>query len=207
MIFISTSILILSGVCIADDRVLYPDEEIDITQSGHTFGQFEVKIYEGKIKPPVVYYETNKKKEVDEIHTIVKKGDGYYRKNGVGVEQEALMQINFGGKYVLTSYGCGTACSYAVLIDVEKGKYVQLGGHDPGFEVEEKEESTNYDYTKDGMKFTTEEYFLPNSNLLVEQYLFSDNNLCRERSFILKNEKFVPLGDYSNKCSKVIRVK
>lgn len=38
-------------------------------------------------------------------------------KNGL-----AKSQINFGGKYILTQWGCGTACIQAALIDAQTGE-------------------------------------------------------------------------------------
>lgn len=114
----------------------------------------------------------------------------------------------FAGKYRILRVRCGeNDCSYFLTKNVANGKQVFM-----------LDMFTN-DYpntkTSDGYSYTTYLNFWPNSRLLVAQYWVEKEkkNLkygayevtkyeCRERSFILENEKLKPISKTRKFCTQ-----
>lgn len=190
----------------AETTVVFPEKTIIKTKSGHSFDQYKAEIYQDEFNLPVEYYKNSKGvSEIDTIKSIIKDKNGFYWRNNGFSDITEPVAINFSGRFYLTEYGCGTQCSYDALIDLKSGKYISVEGFDPGFKVEEKEESMSYDYTDDGKKFYTTKIFQPDSIMLVEQYEFEDTKYgCRERTFVFENNKFRPISKLSYSCSNVV---
>lgn len=141
------------------------------------FEEHKVPIFEGKIKPPKW------------IRWI--RGDEW--RDNLGKLSEPP-DINFAGNYFISLHSCGTGCRYYTLTNLINGKDLNvLTGFGSG-EVPPT--------TKEGYVYRERLSFVPESNLIVVQYDVENpsGTQCRERSFILKNDKLTAITPTVYRC-------
>jgi hypothetical protein len=120
-------------------------------------------------------------------------------------------EINFAGKYFVTFERCGiNDCIAYYLFDLTTGKQL--------FTLDMFLNDYPNTKTNDGYTYTTELIYWPNSRLLVAQYWVEKEKKivkyrdyeeivvtkyeCRERSFILENEKLKPISKTRKLCTQ-----
>ncbi len=104
--------------------------------------------------------------------------------------------LNFGAKYAASLHSCGTGCRYYTLTDLSTGRdFDTLAPFSSG------EPSP---MTKDGYLYVTDLVTRAGSNMLVAQYQVENGTVggeCRERIFVLENERLRPITETKYGCS------
>lgn len=149
---------------------------------GHRFDNYRVEIFRGKYLP-----SENMEKDSKGYFIQITSGKIYYE-----------LGPNFGGKYFITTGGCGTGCRWFSMNDLTNGKPIDAIRMFQGDEN---------NFTKDGFQYVIDMHHKPSSNLLIVQYQLMNTpekiSDCRERSFVFQDNKFVPIDKTYYSCSKI----
>lgn len=146
-----------------------------------SFEDYPVSTFKGKIHAPKWIKEFIKDVWQDDL--------------GKGVEP---LEINFAGKYYVSTHSCGTGCRYYTMTDLSSGRELETLNDFSSAEPLPK--------TFDGREYLTILYYRPESKMLIAQYLVgfnSANEQCRERAFIFDGRKIKPITKTKNQCRKV----
>lgn len=145
-----------------------------------TFTDFEAPIYRGQIYAPKGLRRVGPREWRDEFNKLV-----------------ASPEVNFAGKYSITLHSCGTSCRFFTMADLSTGRGLDVLASFASAEPRPK--------TKEGYEYTTDLIGRPGSRLLVAQYHIAvtpENEECRERMFVLENEKLRPITSTRKGCGK-----
>ncbi len=147
------------------------------------FDQFPVQVFDGKIKLP------------PEFH---KDSDGSW-KDELGKPASAP-GVNFAGEYYLAAHSCGTCCRFYTLDNLRTRARID--------QIKMFDAAEPAPTTKDGHTYIPILYSKPGSRLLVVQYELdlctpAEENLCRQRYYVLEDGRLKAISKTLQYCSKV----
>jgi hypothetical protein len=105
-------------------------------------------------------------------------------------------RLNLAGKYAVVLNSCGSSCRYYTLTDLTSGRDLSVLNVFASAEPRP--------VTKEGFPYVTDLVTRMNSAMLVAQYHVKTETVgieCRERIFVLDNEKLRPISNTKIGCS------
>ena len=179
---------VVCGILHAEEGIVLSDEYVQELNRLTNPSNYSVDVYNGKLYIPISFEH---------------KSDGFwYDENGKKIMDPV---INFAGKYFISDPGCNGLCEVSRIYDMTSGK--ELSGLLDMFDNKKPLPRTH-----DGWEYTSRKQHRADSRLLVVQYWLSKSVPqgsgkyktiygCRERSFIMENEKIKPISKTRPYCS------